>query len=1011
MRSIQATALAAGLAFALSAGAQQPEKPPELVAPTEARTPEEERAGFRLPPGFVMQLVASEPDVDKPMNLAFDDRGRLWVTSSREYPFPAAEGAPARDRVTILEDFAPDGRARKVTQFAEDLNIPIGVLPLSCNEALVYSIPSIDRLTDTDGDGKADKREPLYSTFGFVDTHGMASAFSWGFDGWIYACHGFSNSSAVRGADGEEVAMQSGNTYRFRPDGSHVEQVTWGQVNPFGLAFDPLGNLYSCDCHSRPLYHLLRGARYPSFGKPDDGLGFGPEMMTHDHFSTGISGIAYYAADHFPADYRGSLFVGNVVTSRINRDTIEWTGASPRAIEQPDFVISDDPWFRPVDVELGPDGALYVADFYNKIIGHYEVPLTHPGRDRQRGRVWRIIYTGDDGQAPPPAMPRADWSTATVAELSSDLAHPNLAVRIRAANALARLGGPEVFEGTRKLVEDSPSADARAHAAWVLERIGSLQDRQMILAATDPDRAPRVHLQRILAERSAFDLPDRRLATAGLRDADPFVRRSAAEALGRHPASEAIRPLLDARQAAEPGDSHLVHSLRMALRDQLKSTDVWGALPSPLSERDRRDLADVAAGVPSFPAASFLLAHLRELPENDANRLRFVEHVARRGDTNTDVTLLAFARDQRPDDRGHQIALLLAYHRGTQARGAPLTDPAREWAEGLARGLLSSNDEKAIAEGLDLAGTLGLGNLRDELTAIITAADAPEDRRARACDAFVAIDPPGAIEPLGRLLADAGQPAGLRDRAAGGLSRINQDAAREKLLAAMSTVPGNLQRTIAIGLAGTKPGGQALLDAVTAGRASARVLQEPAVQIWLTRAGFDDLDARLNSLTAGLPPAAEAALALIDARRSGFGSAQPDPAKGAEVFRQQCAACHQVGGQGAKVGPQLDGVGARGLDRLLEDVLDPNRNVDQAFRTTTLSLADGRIVNGLLLREEGDILVLADSKGQEQRVPSAEVEERAIAPLSPMPANMVDQVPEADFYHLLAYLLDQKVQP
>ena len=230
--------------------------------------------------------------------------------------------------------------------------------------------------------------------------------------------------------------MNSGNTYRMRPDGSHAEYVTHGQVNPFGLAFDPLGNLYSCDCHSRPVYQLLRGAWYPSFGKPDDGLGFGPDMVTHDHGSTGIAGISYYAADQFPEAYRGTVFIGNVVTNRINHDRIEWHGSTPKGIEQPDFVWSEDNWFRPVDIELGPDGALYIADFYNRIIGHYEVELTHPGRDRTSGRIWRIVYRGTDGKgAPPPSS--VDRINASVADLIADLGHVNLSVRLTAANQLA----------------------------------------------------------------------------------------------------------------------------------------------------------------------------------------------------------------------------------------------------------------------------------------------------------------------------------------------------------------------------------------------------------------------------------------------------------------------------------------------------------------------------------------------------------------------------------------------
>src|SRR5262249_45387080 len=153
------------------------------------------------------------------------------------------------------EDFGLDGRARKITTFADNLNIPIGVLPLR-NEALVFSIPSIFRFTDTDGDGKADKREVVYKQFGYADTHGMTGEFTWGFDGWIYACHGYHNTSTVKGAQGPAITMNSGNTYRMKADGSRLEQFTWGQVNPFGLAFDSLGNLFSCDCHTKPIMQL-----------------------------------------------------------------------------------------------------------------------------------------------------------------------------------------------------------------------------------------------------------------------------------------------------------------------------------------------------------------------------------------------------------------------------------------------------------------------------------------------------------------------------------------------------------------------------------------------------------------------------------------------------------------------------------------------------------------------------------------------------------------------------------
>ncbi len=394
--------------------------------------------------------------------------------------------------------------------------------------------------------------------------------------------------------------MSSGNTYRMKPDGSHLEYFTHGQVNPFGLAFDPLGNLYSADCHSRPIYQLLRGAWYPSFGKPHDGLGYGPEIMTHDHGSTAIAGVVYYAADHFPPEYRDTIFIGNVVTNRINHDRLQRTGSTVRAVGLPDFLSSDDRWFRPVDIKLGPDGALYVADFYNRIIGHYEVPLQHPGRDRERGRIWRIVYKGKDGQNQV-RSPRQDWNKATVEELIEDLGHPNLTVRLTATHQLAsrhrQVPESAAVPLLRKVLAETPGADTpgspadkekktwqRAHALWALERVSGLEEPALLVACQDSAPLVRVHAQRVLSERANLSPALFKSARAHLKDADANVQRAAADALGRHPAAENIRPLLDLCHQVPAGDTHLLHVVRMALRDQLQ-----GARPLEQPAKGRLD--------------------------------------------------------------------------------------------------------------------------------------------------------------------------------------------------------------------------------------------------------------------------------------------------------------------------------------------------------------------------------------------------------------------------------------
>ncbi|HEV3202937.1 MAG TPA: PVC-type heme-binding CxxCH protein, partial [Gemmataceae bacterium] len=897
------------------------------VAPTPPRTPEEERKSFHLPPGFEIQLVAAEPFVRKPINIAFDYRGRLWVTESVQYPFPAGLGTKPHDTVRILEDTRGTGLADEVITFADGLNIPIGVLPLR-DSAIIYSIPNIYRYRFNQAGDRASGWEILYGKYGHKDTHGMTGEFTRGFDGWIYACHGFANTSEVKGADGSTITMQSGNTYRFKPDGSRVEYFTHGQVNPFGLAFDPLGNLYSCDCHSRPIYQLLRGAWYPSFGKPHDGLGFGPEMMNHDHGSTAIAGITYYAADHFPQEYRDTIFIGNVVTNRINHDKLERHGSSLKAIQQPDFLKSDDPWFRPVDIKLGPDGALYVADFYNRIIGHYEVPLLHPGRDRERGRIWRIVYKAR------PKQPRPDWNMAAVQELVQDLGHPNLTVRLLATNQLVERGGEEAVLAVRNAWANSANAFLKMHGLWVLERRGALEDAMLQGAATDADFGVRVHAMRVLGERKQWTSANHALALNGLKDPEANVQRAAADALGMHPARENVQHLVDRRHRVPPGDTHLVHVVRMALREQLRNEEAYIPLSQESwNERDARTIADVSPGVPSAAAAGFLLHHLEKHKESPEDQLRYVYHIARYGADDTRPSLLDFAKQQGVTPFKHPVAILKAIHQGYQARGTKFSDGFQQWGEDLTQKLLAASDQNEILAGIELGGLLKLASVQTFLDRTITDTKGLEATRATAMNAMIGMDVKRSIPLLAQVLQDASEPMLLREKAATLLAGANRPEGVEELVKALSAAPERLATVIAAGLAATRPGAEKLLETVATGKASARLLQDSVVGIRLSRTDIPGFKDRLATLTKNLPSPDKRFQELFQQKRVGYSSAPKSPDLGAKVYEKHCAICHQIANKGAKIGPQLDGIGIRGFDRLLEDILDPNRNVDQAFRT------------------------------------------------------------------------------
>lgn len=989
------------------------------IATEDPLTPEAQLKKFHLPPGFEIQLVAAEPDVRKPINLSFDSAGRLYFTQSVEYPFPAKK-TPGRDEVRIVEGIGPNGRAAKVSTFADGLNIPIGLTPIP-HGVIVFSIPNIYECLDPQGIGHATERRVLYGPFEFRDTHGLNSSFTRGLDGWVYANHGYVNDDHIVGKDGQRVAMQSGNTYRMKADGSHIEYFAHGHVNPFGMTFDPLDNMYVSDCHTLPAYLVLRGAYYPSFGKPHDGLGFGPEMLDHAHGPTAIAGIVYYAAEQFPREYRDAIFIGNPVSHRVVWDKLESRGSFGWAVEQPDFLVCDDPWFRPVDLKLGPDGALYVADFYNRIIGHYEVDLNHPGRDRERGRIWRIVYKGTgDKAAAVAAMPSPPTAEAGADQLIVRLGDPNLVVRTQATNELVDRIGKAAAEPLAKLIARDDSLPAqRAHGLWVLQRLGALDDKLVARLIDDPDRLVRVHMVKAIAERAAWDrekLPLANLIRNKLSDPDAYVRRAAADALSRHPEPANVKPLVELWSKTPGADTHLIFVARMALRDQLASSGTYAAiardgLPGDNAESAQR-LAEVSLGLPNAEAAAFILQYLTNKP-SDLERLpAYLHHVARQLPAARLAELFKVAealRTKRPD-LSDQREMLREVQRGLQERGSPaLPANVQAWAADIATRLLTAGDVDQVNQGIELARELHIVGAFERLAAIVAGAELAAARPA-AIDACVALDSGRSIGLLSDVLGRGSESLAVRQKAAQALASINSDPARAELLRRLVAAPERLGVDIAAGLAATKPGAESLLASVAEGKTSARLLREPTVVNRLRGSGLPTVDERISQLTAKLPPDDDRLARLVLERHDGFLKAKPEVEKGHQAFNKVCAACHKIGGEGHKIGPELDGIGVRGLDRLLEDVLDPNRNVDQAFRASLMTTNDGRTMSGLVLREEGEVLIIADQQGKEIRIPKKEISDRTTQMLSPMPANVADLLTEPEFYNLMAFLLTQQSQ-
>jgi putative heme-binding domain-containing protein len=1121
----------------------------EHIRTTEARSPADEKAGFTLPPGFEIELFASEPQIGKPINLAFDAKGRLWVTQSVEYPFPAQPGN-GHDRLTILEDRDHDGKADTFTPVSDTLNIPIGIMPVQ-DGALAFSIPNVYQLTDANGDDKLEASRRLLGPFGFKDTHGMVNHFRRGFDGWIHACHGFTNLSKIAGSDGDSITLGSGNTFRFRQDGSRVEQTTFGRVNPFGLTFDDWGYLYSSDCHSSPLYQLIRGAEYPYFGRLPEGIGFAPLMKPHEREATALSGLALSSGTTFPESYRNSLFMGDVVKCRIYRSSFAFKGSSPVGKMEEDFLRSADPWFRPADVVQGPDGALYIADFYNRIIGHYEVPLDNPGRDHVLGRIWRITYKGQVDK-----NGLKDWTKAGMNELLDGLSADNLSVRMTVADQLIHRIGKAAVKPVEDFLNRRKTAEtAYAQGLWVLHQLGALRDETLLKALQNPQPLVRTHALRIVREMKTPGTIFQEPAKTALSDANPHVQRAAVEALATYPNLETVKTLVAFQQKIPAFDTHLAYTTRLCLRNLLRQKPVGTEVAlTAWNQSDQIALTESMIGVNTVYASEFLLKTLKTVSLPKETELKMLRQTALYLPPTQRDDLVRFIIRKYQGDPGSQYKLFTVIQQSIKQQGGVVDESVRKWGIALAESLISppasdwtyaiegdlylkdkpvairippvttllspsirmfgfdlgglkgvvrspvfvapsslvfstvnynmktntdpenrvqlrladdttkiiaqksflkANDYQAEtviwdlrahegkrvylelvdqASGLiwigdfrtnaiqvpainpkeqgeqqrfaiETAGESGITALEPTLQKLLTSPSTEYFIKVASMRALLRLAPERYAAQAVALLGVESSPLAYRKEIAGMLGEFPLAQTGEALADGLKKTTGDVQLELLKALATNSDGKDLILKQVRNGILYTRILRQPGLEDRLLLNASPKQQAEFTQLTANLSPIDESREALIKDRLAHLDASATG---GRQIFIQTCSPCHQINKEGGMIGPQLDGIGSWGSQSLATKILDPNRNISEAFRTYTIKLKNGSVKTGLFRREEAASVVYANAAGEEFFVPKKDIAESQASKYTLMPDHFGQTIPQAQFNQLLGYLLSVK---
>jgi glucose/arabinose dehydrogenase len=467
MRVMFAAALSLALCLASLSRADASDVIPHAQdkPPGPALTPEEALKKMKVPEGFRVELVASEPDIVNPVAMTIDERGRFWITESLEYP--RREPGPGKDRVKVLEDTNGDGVVDKVTVFAEGLNIPSGIA-VGAGGVWVANAPDILFMQDTDGDGKADKQEVVVTGFGRADTHELPNSLTWGPDGWLYGLNGVFNPSVVK-QNGKEFRFTCA-LFRIHPRTREFQVFAEGTSNPWGVAWDTEGSAFVSACVIDHLWHLTESGYYHRQGGPYPPFVWKIEsIVQHKHQKAAYCGIHYFDSDAYPEAYRDRLYMGNIHGNCVNVDKLERNGATYRGVEQPDFLSANDAWFMPVVQKTGPDGCLYVLDWYDRYHCYQDANRDPKGIDRLHGRLYRVRYQG---------TPRAgsfDLAKETDDQLIARLASPNVYFRDLAQRLLWERNDGATRPKLEKLVlDDSAPRKARMHALWALVGTGSL---------------------------------------------------------------------------------------------------------------------------------------------------------------------------------------------------------------------------------------------------------------------------------------------------------------------------------------------------------------------------------------------------------------------------------------------------------------------------------------------------------------------------------------------------------
>jgi putative membrane-bound dehydrogenase-like protein len=949
--------------------------------------PDKAAEAMTVPEGFAVQLFAGEPDVTQPIAFCLDDRGRVWVAEAHTYPVRQKE-KEGKDRIVIFEDADGDGKFDKRTVFMEGLNLVSG-LEVGFGGVWIGAAPYLMFVPMKDGEDKpAGPPQILLDGWHYEDTHETLNTFSWGPDGWLYGCHGVFTHSRVGKPgtpDNQRVPINAG-IWRYHPTRHVFEVFAQGTSNPWGLDFDDHGQAFCEACVIPHLFHIIQGARYQRQAGDhfnpytyDDiktiadhlhYLGVTPHSGNNRSDSAGGGhahcGTMIYLGGAWPSDYRTKMLMGNIHGRRLNGDILRPQGSGYVAGHGPDFLLANDEWARFINMRYGPDGNVYLIDWYDKQACHRNEPEIW---DRSNGRVYKISYRGTK------PVTAVDLRKKSDQELVDLQVNPNDWYVRHARRILQERGGsPAVHEALAKIAFGHADETRRLRGLWALHVTGGLTDERIRKGLADAGAHVRAWTIQLALEqgRAPADLLDR-LAELAKSDPSPVVRLYLASGAQRLPLEARWPIVLNlVKHSEDAGD----HNLPLMY---------WYAA-EPLAGADASRALHVASHSSISPILQFM---------------------ARRVSSAGTPEALAAVVDRlaTTDDLAKQRMILQGLQAGLKGRRR--VDPPKDWAEAY-KNLVKSEDDDVRALASSLAVTFGDPAAFAELRRTAAAPKAELKRRQEALAALLEARDKDLVPVLHALV---GEPP-LRGAALRGLANYDDAKTPAVILSAYPALSVEEKRDALNTLASRAVYGKALLEALGAKKIPATEVPAEIVR-QLRNLNDKDLDARIAEVWGIIRTTPADRLKMIAQYRQMLTkpySGPPDLALGHAVFAKTCQQCHTLFGVGGKVGPDITGSNRADLNYLLENILDPSAVIPNDYKATQIDLKSGRVITGIVRGETPAALTVLTAN-ETLTVPRNEIDTLTPSNVSMMPDDLLKPLNEEEVRALFGYLRSPSQTP